>query len=125
MLAEKLYTDGAPFASGWNFGPAEDDAHPVEWIAKRLVAQWGDGASWQLDGVIQPHEATYLKLDSSKARESLDWQPKLSLDEVLEWLVEWYQQWHRTDKISLRELTLQQITKYEAKESLNHALSSQ
>jgi len=117
-LAEKLYTYGAPFASGWNFGPAEDDARPVEWIAKRFVAQWGDGATWQLDGASHPHEATYLKLDSSKAREMLGWRPKLSLDEALEWLVEWYQHWHRADKISLRELTLQQIAKYEAKGNL-------
>ena len=121
-LAEKLYTDGAAFASAWNFGPSDDDAHPVEWIAKRFVAQWGDGASWLLDGNNHLHEAIYLKLDSSKARKALNWHPKLSLEEALQWLVEWYQQWHRTNKISLRELTLQQITKYEAKGNLKQAL---
>ena len=49
MLAERLATDGAGFASGWNFGPAEADAKPVSWIADELVRSWGKGAAWDLD----------------------------------------------------------------------------
>ncbi len=113
LLAEKLATEGSPFASAWNFGPEVDDTHSVEWIAERLTHHWGDGAIWQLDGSDHPHEANYLKLDSSKARNQLGWRPKLTLEESLTWLVNWYQQWHRTNKQPLRELTLNQIDAYQ------------
>lgn len=112
LLAEKLATEGAPFASAWNFGPADNDAHPVAWIADRLTQHWGDGANWQLDGSDHPHEATYLKLDSGKARTQLGWRPRLTLDETLVWLVEWYQHWHQANKLSLRDLTQNQIAAY-------------
>ncbi len=112
LLAEKLATEGTRFASAWNFGPADDDVHPVEWIAERLTLCWGDGATWQLDGSDHPHEANYLKLDSSKARNLLGWHPKLTLDESLTWLVQWYQHWHGTKKLALRELSLNQIAAY-------------
>jgi len=69
MLAEQLYSDEKKqFAEGWNFGPIEDDAKPVQWIVERLVKHWGNGASWQLDGGEHPHEANYLKLDISKVK---------------------------------------------------------
>ncbi|MBF4395341.1 CDP-glucose 4,6-dehydratase, partial [Vibrio anguillarum] len=31
-IAEKLYTVGPGFAEGWNFGPRDEDAKPVDWI---------------------------------------------------------------------------------------------
>ncbi|MDQ7001738.1 MAG: CDP-glucose 4,6-dehydratase, partial [Ghiorsea sp.] len=49
MLAQKLYEAPKLYAEGWNFGPHEDDAKPVDWILDRMVDKWGNGASWQLD----------------------------------------------------------------------------
>ena len=73
-LAEELLA-GAPgaarFATAYNFGPNEDDARPVSWIAERMTSFWGDGASWVLDDDHGPHEAGYLRLDSSRARRDL------------------------------------------------------
>ncbi|MBU1775020.1 MAG: CDP-glucose 4,6-dehydratase, partial [Gammaproteobacteria bacterium] len=57
LLAEKLYEQGIAYAEGWNFGPNDEDAKPVQWIVERLTEQWGDGASWLLDGGEHPHEA--------------------------------------------------------------------
>jgi CDP-glucose 4,6-dehydratase len=37
LLAEKLYQQGAEYAEGWNFGPNNKDAKPVEWIVDRMV----------------------------------------------------------------------------------------
>ena len=33
LLAERLHADPAAFGEAWNFGPADDDARPVAWIA--------------------------------------------------------------------------------------------
>ena len=48
-LAERLLRGDPRFATAYNFGPVEDDAKPVAWIAERMTHFWGDGASWVLD----------------------------------------------------------------------------
>ncbi|MFN6935041.1 MAG: CDP-glucose 4,6-dehydratase, partial [Tsuneonella sp.] len=75
VLCQALWTRGDAVAGGWNFGPRDDDARPVQWIVERMCALWGEGASWERDGTVQPHEANYLKLDISKAHSGLGWQP--------------------------------------------------
>ncbi|MDR3734411.1 MAG: CDP-glucose 4,6-dehydratase [Acidobacteriaceae bacterium] len=111
-LAEQLYTHDPKFATAYNFGPSEDDAQPVEWIAEKMTNIWGDGAKWVLDPDPGVHEAGYLKLDASKARTDLGWKPRLNLETALEWLITWYRAADRGEL--MQELTLQQIAAYEA-----------
>lgn len=115
-LAERLWESGAPFASGWNFGPRDEDARPVSWIVDRLAALWGQGAGWELDKRQHPHEAHYLKLDCSRARADLGWSPRLGLPLALEWVAEWYRAFR--DGGDVRALTLAQIARYERLEPL-------
>jgi len=112
VLAQCLWRDGSGFADGWNLGPRDEDARPVQWIVERLVEQWGDGARWQLDGGQHPHEAHFLKLDISKARARLGWQPRWRLAEALEHIVTWHRAWLAGDDV--RALCLQQIDRYTA-----------
>lgn len=95
LLAERLAEHGHTFAQGWNFGPWDDDARPVSWIADRVTQLWGDGASWRVDGGEHPHEAYYLKLDTSKARAALGWRPRMRLGETLAWVVDWHKRFAR------------------------------
>jgi len=110
VLAQKLYEEGAAYAEGWNFGPNEEDAKPVQWIVEKLTQAWGEGASWVVDGGEHPHEAHYLKLDCSKAKSRLDWHPRWDLEEALEAIVEW-QRAYRNGK-SIKSVTLEQIQRY-------------
>lgn len=112
MLAERLHTDPAAHAEGWNFGPADGDARPVSWVVSRVVERWGDGASWVLDGGDHPHEASYLRVDSSKSRMRLGWEPRLDLSGCLDWTVEWFRR--RQAGEDAAEITLDQIARYEA-----------
>jgi CDP-glucose 4,6-dehydratase len=112
LLAERLAADGPRFASGWNFGPVDSDAMPVSWIADELVRSWGNQASWSQDSAVHPREAHALKLDASKAGSYLDWHPALPLQQALSWIVEWYRAFQ--DQADLQQLTLKQITQYEA-----------
>jgi len=112
VLAQRLAEDADRFASSWNFGPAEADARPVSWIADELARSWGAKASWSQDGGIHPREAHYLKLDVSKTRACLGWDPLLPLNEGLAWIVEWYRAFQAGD--DLRRITRAQIDKYEA-----------
>ena len=113
VLAEKLYTEGSAFAEAFNFGPAEEDAKPVEWIVEQLIQNWGDGASWHLDSGTHPHEAHYLKLDCSKARVMLGWQSHWNLTKALQATI----LWHKThsahqSSTAMRSLCLQQIKEH-------------
>ena len=119
-LAEKLLSSNAPFYStAYNFGPTDEDARPVSWIADRMTRYWGNNASWVLDeDPNSPHEAHYLKLDTSRARHDLAWTPKLRLETALEWLVTWYRTW-QSSPASIQALTLSQIAVYQAMSALS------
>ncbi len=110
-LAERLWTD-LKYAEAWNFGPQSQEVKPVRWVVKRLAKLWGGSAEWQMesDGPSL-HESTVLKLDSSKARMLLGWRPRLDICSALEWVVEWYKNYHKG--YNTRELTEAQIVRYE------------
>lgn len=109
-IAENLYQFGSEFAEGWNFGPKDEDAKPVEWIVDRLVSLWGNGADWYVSEGEHPHEAHYLKLDCSKAKMRLNWQPVWDLSTTLDKIVLWQKAW--LDGQNMREYTLNEITEY-------------
>jgi CDP-glucose 4,6-dehydratase len=113
LLTEKLWLHGSEFVGGWNFGPLDEDARPVSWIVDRLTTLWGNDASWELDGGSHPHEANYLKLDCSKAKTLLGWQPRLTLADTLEWIVEFYQAYYRGEAAGL--IASDQIARYQAR----------
>lgn len=110
-LAEHLYNAPNTFSEGWNFGPADDDAKPVQWIVERLVSQWGNNAQWVLDNREHPHEAHYLKLDVSKAKAQLGWHPRWQLEQALGHIVTWQRAYLSGE--DMHAFTMKQIQIYE------------
>lgn len=110
LLAEKLFTDGASYTEAWNFGSDDSDAKPVRWILEQLSRLCPD-LVWQCDTAPQPHEAHYLKLDSSKAKQRLTWQPRWQLVTALEKTVTWHDAWRRGE--NMRTVSLAQIDDYQ------------
>ena len=109
-LAEQLHAQGQAFAEAWNFGPLDGDVQPVQWIVEHLAQTWGGGARWALDAGEHPHEAHFLKLDISKARQRLHWQPRWRLGTALTHIAAWHQAWLAGQ--DMRALCLQQIAQY-------------
>jgi CDP-glucose 4,6-dehydratase len=93
-LSGYIALSDAMVASGvtgeWNFGPVIDTDTNVSRIADLAAKSWGDGAKWQLDEDPQLHEAGYLLLDSSKAREQLMWKDKLDFETTIQWTLDFY-----------------------------------
>ncbi|MCW5744738.1 MAG: CDP-glucose 4,6-dehydratase [Alphaproteobacteria bacterium] len=112
-LAEQLASsDGAAYAEGWNFGPADEDCRAVAYIVARLAAGWGGDATWTASPGPHPHEASFLKVDASKARARLGWERRLRLDDTLDWTMAWYRA--RLDGRDATRLCLEQIERYES-----------
>ena len=115
LLAERLCSGAAGFAEGWNFGPPESDARPVAELVEAAASRW-EGLRWQKDDASHPHEATLLRLDSSKARTRLRWQPRLDFGRAVEWTVDWYKAYLRRE--DMRRQTLAQIERYARLEAI-------
>lgn len=110
MLAENLFSYGNRFSGAWNFGPHEQDAKTVQSIVERLATTWGDGAMWQIDTSPQPHEANYLKLDISKAKHFLHWNPRWELGFAIEKIIDWHKAW--LDRSDMRIKCISQIDEF-------------
>jgi CDP-glucose 4,6-dehydratase len=111
LLAQSLW-DSADHAGSWNFGPPEEDACAVREVVERLAARWPGELRWVTDGGPHPHEAHYLKLDSSRARQRLGWRPSVRLEDALASTADW----HRALRAGadMREVTLEQIERLAA-----------
>lgn len=78
----------------WNFGPDPTASRTVEQVTSTAAECWGPGASWEAVPDDGPHEAAMLTLDSTKARRELDWQDRLSIEEAVQWTVQWAKDVH-------------------------------
>ncbi len=110
LLSQALW-DSPEHARGWNFGPADEDARPVGWIVRRMSELWSDDLSVTHDEGPHPHEARYLKLDSSMARAHLDWRPGWGLAQGLDAVVDWYRRLRAGE--DPRTVTLEQIRAFQ------------
>ena len=89
-LAEKLYAGEKSFGDAWNFGSSEADAKSVGWILEKIKNIWNAPVHWQIEQTKQPHEAGLLKLDSTKAKTTLGWQPVLNITQAIDLTAEWF-----------------------------------
>ncbi|MCW3004569.1 MAG: rfbG [Conexibacter sp.] len=110
-LAECAWEDRAA-AQGWNFGPQDSDARPVGWIVDRIAELWDGPLQREVDPGPHPHEAHWLKLDSSLARARLGWEPCWDLATGLERTADWYRAYR--DGEDVRATTLAQIAEFSA-----------
>lgn len=110
LLAQKLYEAGARFGEGWNFGPNDCDARPVEWVVIKMCQLWGHHAAYEVDTSSHPHEAHYLKLDCSKAIARLNWSPRWNLEHTLVKIIEWVQAYQQQS--NMQDTSVRQIQEY-------------
>lgn len=93
MLGAGLLAGDGRLATAWNFGPPDADAVLVGELARRIVNRWGKGQVVERVDPQGPHEAHYLKLDSSRACAELGWKALLSMEERIDWTIDWYRAW--------------------------------
>lgn len=92
-LAQRLYDEGARWASAWNFGPLAADELPVSDLVDLLIREMGSDNAWQQDESAQPSEAQILRLDCSKAHQQLRWRPTWPLRKAVREVAHWHKAW--------------------------------
>ncbi len=110
ILAQVLYEKGPIFASGWNFGPRDEDNRSVQEVVDLMISNWGESASWEKLGLEQPHEANLLKLDCTKARMQLGWIPKWNLEIAVQKIIQWQRAFQANQ--NMQEFSIAQINDY-------------
>lgn len=110
ILTKNLYEKGKIFAKAYNFGPNSDAEQNVETLTKNFIEKIGRG-SYKINVSSNLHEAGILKLDHSLATKELNWHPKLSFDETLQWTSNWYRN-YLEQKSDIRNFTLDQIATF-------------
>jgi CDP-glucose 4,6-dehydratase len=90
--ARLLEPTSGNYAEAWNFGPSVQAGMDVEALAHIFQRAWGVDAARITFGRRQddPHEASLLALDSSKARARLGWTPRLSTACAVAMTADWY-----------------------------------
>jgi CDP-glucose 4,6-dehydratase len=110
MLGKKLYESPEQFSDAFNFGPEKKDHFTVGELTSLFVNSWGNGTWTSIEKVPEKHEAHLLQLDISKAKSSLNWSPRLSGKQAVEWTTEWY----KAAEAEKLPLTRNQILEYTA-----------
>lgn len=112
LLAEKAYHEPVKYSESWNFGPKYATEKSVEWIVKTLCNFWGNNAGYTLAERSVKNEASYLKLDCSKAEHNLGWVPKWTIQHALNKTVEWAKAYYANKDIY--GLSLKHVREYES-----------
>ena len=92
-LAAAQYDD-ISYAGSYNVGPNDCDCITTGDMVTAFCDKWNSYPNhkkigWKNVSDGGPHEASFLKLDSSKVREKLDWKPRWSVDQALDKIIEW------------------------------------
>jgi len=118
MLAERMW-DSSTYSDSWNFGPREEGCKPVEYLVRELCSGFGQQTNWVESADASLHEATFLKLDTSKVHSRLGWRPILTLNQGLALTTDWYKAWAKG--AAPFNLTLDQIAFYTTQLEREHA----
>ena len=112
QLCTRLLESPAQVAGAWNFGPERENEVPVGQIVKDFFGAWGPSTSRIHIEESGLREAGQLRLDHSRARHDLGWQPVLGYAATLEWTAQWYRRYH-VGQEDARALVEEQIDRYE------------
>ena len=105
--------DGDRDAAGWyNIGPNDESSVTTGELVELFAQHWGDGFAYQAQHVDGPHEANFLKLDNTKAKQELGWKPTWGVDEAIRRTVNWTRAWLAGGSAAAKNEMTKQIGEY-------------
>lgn len=114
ILAQQLEVNSL-FATAYNFGPSHDEAASVRSVIEMASACWGNDSHWSHDeDTTQLHEASLLRLDTTKAFRDLGIEPVWDIKHTIKKTVDWYkqQQYLGVNSLDLCRTDIQEFEMY-------------
>ncbi len=110
-LAQLQYEERERYEGSYNVGPDDCDCVTTGELVTLFCKCWGEGASWKdVSEENAPHEAGFLKLDCSKIKQVMKWQPRWHIEDAIRKSVEWSKDFYKgADLVKTME---QQIREY-------------
>ena len=96
---QKLLEKKTEFATAWNFGPSDEGNISVEDVVKSVSKYWDEVKYEFKEDSEQLHEATFLKLDCSKAHNLLQWRDVWDSDTTFKKTVQWYKAYYQEGNV--------------------------
>lgn len=112
-VGEKMVENPIKFASNFNFGPPLSSNKTVWEVVERVIKAYGQGNVINTSDPNAVHEDTLLNLDVTKAYTMLGWTPKLSLEESIQFTVDWYKESLKTK--DMYDFCVKQIEQHSGK----------
>lgn len=109
VVGQRLLEGDSDSAEPWNFGPDQQANRTVEEVLQSLNREL-PRLEWQVSDEHQPHEASLLQLDSTKAKMRLGWEPVWNHEEAISRTASWYREWLGSG----RAISLSQLAAYTA-----------
>lgn len=110
-LARQLYESSPSYTQAWNFGPNEDQARSVSWVADAIIKYWGSEIKWIQNTNELKYETNLLRLNSTKAKQFLGWESQWDIEAALEKTIEWYQSYFKEE--NMEKITLAHIDEFQ------------
>lgn len=111
IVGEKIMKREIEKVSAFNFGPDDEKVYSVLDIVKHLVSTFEK----DIDEIVEIenpkyYESDYLQLDSTKAKDVLNWQPLLNIENNIAETSEWYREYYSGN--NPKEICTKYLNKY-------------
>ena len=99
IIVKKQYED-INYSGYYNVGPDDEDCISTGDLATLFCKKWGNDLKWVNKSENNaPHETTFLKLNSSKIKETFNWKAKWNIDKAVEKTIEWTKIYANEDNV--------------------------
>jgi len=106
MLLSGLLENPKKYARAWNLGPHDAKHLSVREVLETLSNVWKRPELEYMDNPLP--EASALALDSTLARNLLEWQPAWDAQQVISETASWYKEYY-SDPLSIRQYSIKQL----------------
>lgn len=87
-ICEKQYGN-KNYEGYYNVGPDDCDCVTTGDLVNMFCNTWGNGAKWVNKSDGGPHEASFLKLDNNKIKQTFGWKPRWHINEAMSKICQW------------------------------------
>jgi CDP-glucose 4,6-dehydratase len=104
LMLAAMQAENPALAGSYNIGPDDSDNKTTGELTDLFCKCWNrrhaSEVTWKNVSDGGPHEAGFLKLDTSLIRSTLGWKPHFNIEQTMDKIVEWTDEWQDGNDIA-------------------------